>query len=144
MNSSTKLQVVIDTNIFISGLNWGGKPKQILDHWLRSEFSLLLSPYLAMEIVSTYQRFNQPKENVRQLKLYLETKTSKLIPPKKVTICRDKKDNQVLDLCLAAEAEFLITGDKDLLALKEFKKRCEFVKILGSFQKGKLNEKIKG
>jgi putative PIN family toxin of toxin-antitoxin system len=134
MNWSTKLRVVIDTNIFISGLNWGGNPKMILDQWLCHKFDLLLSPYLASEIVSTYQDFKQPTDNIKQLKLYLETKTIKVVPTKKVTICRDKKDKQILDLCLFGKADFLITGDKDLLALKKFEKTSivkpkEFLKL---------------
>ena len=51
-----------------------------------------------------------------------KTKPIKIIPPKKVTICRDQTDNQILDLCLFGEADVLVTGDKDLLALKEFGK----------------------
>lgn len=122
MPSSTKSRVVIDTNVFISGLNWAGKPKLILDHWLKNKFDLLMSPYLALEIISTYQRLAQPEKNVERLKKYLKTKTTKLIPPKRATLCRDSKDNQILDICLAGKADLLVTGDKDLLALKKFKK----------------------
>jgi putative PIN family toxin of toxin-antitoxin system len=38
---------------------------------------------------------------------------------KKVSICRDPKDNMLLDCCLAADADFLITGDKDLLEITD-------------------------
>lgn len=135
MNSSIKLRVVIDTNVFISGLIWGGNPKIILESWLRGKFTLLMSPYLCFEIVSVYERFNNPKEDVERLKLYLETQTIKIFPRKKVNVCRDKKDNQILGLCLVGEADFLITGDKDLLSLKKFGntkilKPKEFLKLL--------------
>jgi predicted nucleic acid-binding protein len=36
-----------------------------------------------------------------------------------VFICRDEKDNMVLECCIAADADFLITGDKDLLEIEE-------------------------
>lgn len=120
MNLSIRLRVVIDTNVFISGLIWGGNPKIILESWLQGKFSLLMSPYLCFEIVSVYERFNNPKEDVERLKLYLETQTIKIVPRKKINVCRDKKDNQILGLCLVGEADFLITGDKDLLFLKKF------------------------
>lgn len=43
---------------------------------------------------------------------------AKLVSPRKrLTLCRDEKDNMVLECCLEAKAEFLITGDKDLLEL---------------------------
>jgi putative PIN family toxin of toxin-antitoxin system len=38
-------------------------------------------------------------------------------PEQKLHICRDPKDDIVLECCLAAKAEFLITGDKDLLEM---------------------------
>ena len=41
---------------------------------------------------------------------------------KKFNLCRDPKDNMFLDLAYKSEADFIITGDKDLLTLKEFKK----------------------
>jgi len=129
----TKLRVVIDTNVFISGLI--GNPKKVLKAWIFQKFDLLISPYLCFEIIDVYQRFNNSKEDIDKLLFYLKTKTIKIIPKKKVNICRDKKDNQILALCLAGDANFLITGDKDLLALKEFKKTKivktkEFLKII--------------
>lgn len=39
-----------------------------------------------------------------------------------VNVCRDKKDNFLLALCTDGKADFLITGDEDLLVLKKFKK----------------------
>jgi putative PIN family toxin of toxin-antitoxin system len=120
MSLLIKLRVVIDTNVFISGLNWGGNPKLILDLWLDSKFVLLMSPYLAWEIVSTCQKFDQPAEDIEKLRVYLATKTLKVVPPKRTAICRDAKDNQILDLCSFGAADFLVTGDKDLLALRKF------------------------
>jgi putative PIN family toxin of toxin-antitoxin system len=43
------------------------------------------------------------------------TKAKIVYPAKRVSVCRDPKDNMILNCCLAAGAEFLITGDKDLL-----------------------------
>lgn len=135
MNWSTKLRVVVDTNVFISGLLWGGNPGKILNLWLWGKFNLLMSPYLCFEILDVYQKFDNPSQDTEKLRLYLETKTIKIIPKKKVRVCRDPKDNQILTLCWVGQADFLITGDKDLLSLKEFKntkivKPKEFLKII--------------
>jgi putative PIN family toxin of toxin-antitoxin system len=40
-------------------------------------------------------------------------------PVKKISICRDAKDNMILECCLAGGVDFLITGDKDLLNILE-------------------------
>jgi len=135
MNWSIKLRVVVDTNVFISGLLWGGNPGKILNLWLWGKFNLLMSPYLCFEILDVYQKFDNPSQDIEKLRLYLETKTIKIIPKKKVRVCRDPKDNQILALCWVGQADFLITGDKDLLSLKEFKntkivRPKEFLKII--------------
>ena len=41
-----------------------------------------------------------------------------VFPHKRLSICRDAKDNMVLECCFEAKAQFLITGDKDLLEVK--------------------------
>ncbi|MBI5465548.1 putative toxin-antitoxin system toxin component, PIN family, partial [Candidatus Gottesmanbacteria bacterium] len=42
-------------------------------------------------------------------------------PKSKVEICRHSKDNLLLEACLEGNADYLVTGDKDLLVLKTFK-----------------------
>ncbi len=42
-----------------------------------------------------------------------------VFPRKRLKLCRDEKDNMVLECCLEAKADFLITGDKDLLDLTD-------------------------
>jgi putative PIN family toxin of toxin-antitoxin system len=45
------------------------------------------------------------------------TKAKIVYPSRGVSVCRDPKDNMIFNCCLAAGAEFLITGDKDLLEI---------------------------
>jgi putative PIN family toxin of toxin-antitoxin system len=42
-----------------------------------------------------------------------------VFPRKKLSLCRDSKDDMLLESCLEARADYLVTGDKDLLELKE-------------------------
>jgi putative PIN family toxin of toxin-antitoxin system len=47
------------------------------------------------------------------------TSRAKLVhPTKRLSICRDPEDNMLLECCLEAKANFLITGDKDLLSIE--------------------------
>lgn len=46
-------------------------------------------------------------------------KAKVVIPKKRLFICRDEKDNMVLECCIASDADFLITGDKDLLEINK-------------------------
>lgn len=120
MKLLTKWQVVIDSNVFVSALIWGGLPVQVINLWQQGAVALLISPYLLSEILLVLQRFNFPQYKLENFREDLEKNTTKLLPKRRVKICRDEKDNQILDLCLAGRANFLITGDKDLLVLKDF------------------------
>ncbi|MBU1322875.1 putative toxin-antitoxin system toxin component, PIN family [Patescibacteria group bacterium] len=120
MNLSTKPRVVIDTNVLISGFYWSGTPKQIVSLWLKGKFKLYVSPGTAAELISLLIRFGVPQTKIRNIKKILVTHSIKVIPQQKVFLCRDPKDNKFLELCLSAPADYLITGDKDLLVLKKF------------------------
>jgi len=52
-----------------------------------------------------------------------------IIPKKKLLICRDTKDNMLLECCSMAKADFLITGDKDLLDIEISKLPKELAKL---------------
>ncbi len=47
---SRKLRVVIDTNVFISGLNFGGKPGEVLDLLIKEEMNVFVSPFILSEL----------------------------------------------------------------------------------------------
>ncbi len=49
-------------------------------------------------------------------------------------LCRDKKDNFLLNLCADGKADYLITGDEDLLAIKKFK-RTSIIKMTDYLRK---------
>lgn len=121
MNSPIKLRVVIDSNVFISGYIWAGKPAKIIDLWLDDKFSLLISNLVITELITHLQVAQVNKNKIEEIIEIFKNQSTLLNPPKKVHICRDSTDNQILDLCLTGKADYLITGDKDLLVLKSFK-----------------------
>ena len=86
----------------------------------KGKFKLYVSPGTAAELISLLIRFEVPQAKTRNIKKILTTHSIRIIPQQKVILCRDPKDNQFLELCLAASADYLVTGDKDLLVLKKF------------------------
>ena len=77
-------KVVIDTNVFISGLLFGGKPEQILKAWTRKEFILFISPELQAEIVNKLKtKFKLPQHIIDVLILDFEEYTTKFHPNKR-------------------------------------------------------------
>jgi len=123
MKQKRKAKVVVDTGVLISSFVFGGVPKKVLLH-LIEKAHLFLSP----EILNEYREVPleleaQGKITHEQLKILLAGISTfimhaKTISPRKtISICRDKTDNVILECCLAAKADYLITGDKDLLEI---------------------------
>ena len=136
MRLSTRPLVVIDTNVFLSAYLWGGTPNQVIKLWQSGRFNLLYSPEALFELVSLLAVFKFDPDRIKKIKQEIEERAKKIIPSEKVTLCRDPKDNQFLELCLAASADYLITGDKDLLVLKKFQQTQIFSpkQFLGKFK----------
>lgn len=62
-----------------------------------------------------------PPENRREFLDYVQASIIPVLDQALVQICRDPKDDMILDLALAAGADVIVTGDKDLLALHPFR-----------------------
>lgn len=128
--------VVIDTNVFISGLLFGGNPAKLLEAWSQKNFILCISPELQAEIINKLEiKFKVPKQFTDSLLLDLSQHTMQFIPQKKISILRDPKDNFLLELAQEAKADYLISGDKDVLVLQKYKNTKivtpkEFLEIL--------------
>lgn len=116
-------KAVVDTNVLISGFIWGGKPREIIDKFrLDSLYILVISPELVHEFRNKLlQKFLVESVQVDQWVIEL-AQYAELVSPNYLTeICRDPKDNMILDTAFTGKADYIVTGDKDLLILKTFK-----------------------
>ena len=114
-------KVVIDANVLISAA-YGGVPLDAVSKAF-SIGEVFLSPSVIGEIDGTIRRLSsklgeEKAEFLLALWKRLASLCTVLKPVEKGHICRDPKDDVYLHLCIAAEADFLITGDKDLLAVE--------------------------
>jgi len=144
MDWSTKLRVVLDSNVFVSGIVWGGNPEKVLKLWREAKFRLFISPSGLLEILGVLSRFKVPVEMIDEFKFLIENHATKVIPRSRFYVCRDTKDNQYLNLSYECQADYLVTGDHDLLALKKFKKTKilkpkEFLKQIQAIDKKKIS-----
>lgn len=115
-----KPRLVIDTNVFISAILFDGLPEKVIDLVKKREVLLIVSPEIEAEILRKIHQFPVTADMVEDLMFILEETVIKVAPPRRLSICRDPKDNMFLEAALEGEADFLITGDKDLLTLKRF------------------------
>ena len=116
-----KPKVVTDTNVFISGLLYGGNCEKILELFKNDRVELLISPKSHAELLTKLPKFPLTADFIDKQDALIQAKATKIIPKKKVKISRDPKDNMFLELSLEGNADYLITGDRDLLDLKSFK-----------------------
>nr|WP_129734755.1 putative toxin-antitoxin system toxin component, PIN family [Parabacteroides goldsteinii] len=125
MRRKNNLKVVIDTNIWISFLI--GKKLSGLQSLLSSgKVQLVLCKELVEEIHEVTQRPKLakyfPQADVEQLLSFMNVIGKWYIPCKIGTTCRDPKDDYLLALAEEAKADYLLTGDNDLLVLKRIGK----------------------
>jgi len=111
-------KIVIDANVVISAA-FGGKPLEAVARAMR-DHEIYLSPSIERELKETISGLSKRlsadqisyiREKIEQL-LSLATR---IFVPTHVVLSRDAKDDHYLSLCKKAKADFLITGDKDLL-----------------------------
>lgn len=121
------MRAVIDTNVFISGLMLpSSTPGRILGAWRTGHFSLVLSEPMLTEI-SAVLRYPKIQKRIvwdddtisRYLTLLRFEAEIVDIQRRTARVPRDAKDNMVLATLLAGEANCLVTGDLDLLALAD-------------------------
>jgi putative PIN family toxin of toxin-antitoxin system len=117
-------RVVIDTNIFVSGiLVKQGNPNRLLRSWQQAKIALIASPGLIAEVDRTLHRdrirrkYQVPEEEIQELLASLR-EAEEGVPQEDVSIAsRDIKDDPFLAIALGSGADYLITGDDDLLIL---------------------------
>lgn len=119
------MRYVFDTNVMISALLFeNSKPAQALEYALANG-EILLSLDLLEELneVLRRERFNRYlTSEEREEFLEALTKRAVLVEiTENVQECRDPKDNKVLELALNGEAQYIISGDRDLLVLHPFR-----------------------
>jgi putative PIN family toxin of toxin-antitoxin system len=116
------LRVVLDTNVLVSGLAYpAGVPGRIVGAWQRGGLDVVLSKYILDEMVRVLPRLSRNKRSAAEVRDLADSFLfiAEIVDPsgKVDEALRDKSDGPVLGTLLAAKADYLITGDKDLLAL---------------------------
>jgi uncharacterized protein len=123
MPKSKPLKVIIDTNLWISFII--SNKKSLLQPYLINEkIRLLFSNELLIEIQETIKKPRLKKyfgaNALQEMLTAFEPFIDLIEVASIVTVCRDSKDNFLLALAKDGKADYLLTGDKDLLELVQF------------------------
>ena len=119
-------KIILDTNIFFSAFVFDKRVLKLLDYCFETHII-----YISNDTLQEIQDVLFRKKTQSVIKNLNSVVTQNFIdkiaresiivePTSIVTICRDPKDNKFLELAKEADAHYIITGDEDLLTLKEF------------------------
>ncbi len=137
-------RVVVDTNVFISSLlSTRGAPYQLMEMWRNGRFHLITSPYLIKELtrVLTYPRIAKRLQvtgaETATITQYLLA-NAEMMPGilQLPDVTRDPKDDAVVACAKEGNADYIVSGDDDLLVLEEFQgiqmiRPTDFVALFG-------------
>ncbi|MHB1349350.1 MAG: putative toxin-antitoxin system toxin component, PIN family [Desulfobulbaceae bacterium] len=118
------MKIVLDTNVFISGIFFGGPPSQILQSWRKSQIQIVLTE----QILEEYQRVGNELStkyfsiNIEPI-IELFTIFGDFVETKGITetICEDPDDNKFIECAIASQSKLIVSGDKHLLKISGYK-----------------------
>ena len=120
----SRLRVVLDTNVLVSGIAYPASvPGNIVFTWRQGGLDVVLSHYILDEMVRVLPRLTRLRMSSQEIRDLADCLMfmADIVEPleSRDPQLRDEKDQPVLQTFLASTTEFLITGDKDLLALRD-------------------------
>ena len=137
----SKARVVLDTNVIVSGL-LVGRSTEIIRRWKSGDFEIVLSPAIIQEYEAVLNRpkFRLPDWVIQEFLNFIR-KGAVWATPNEPTesFTRDPSDEKFLAAAAAGQAEWLVSGDKDLLDIEKVGdvsiiSPSEFLQILGRME----------
>jgi putative PIN family toxin of toxin-antitoxin system len=120
----TNNRFVLDTNVFVSAALFpGSKPDTVVREVLRTgELLASLKTLEELREVLNRKKFERyiNRDDKEDFLRDVVDRSTIIEPNSRISICRDPKDNQILELAISGKADLIITGDDDLLVLNPF------------------------
>ena len=118
------MKVVLDTNIFISGIFWKGSSDKVITNWREGKFTLVTSLEAVSEIIKVLKDF-KIKLSDEMIKEWVDliVRNSMIVEPKEKidAVKDDPKDNIFIETAVAGNVDYIVSQDNHLLKLKEFR-----------------------
>ena len=121
------MRAVVDTSILVRAMI---KPQStvgpVLPRLWDGAYRLLYSESLLVELVDVLGRprirgkYGIGPDDVATVLTLIDLRGELVVPRRRITVCRDRKGNQVLEVATSGRADIIVTGDDDLLVLNPF------------------------
>lgn len=118
----TEISVVLDTNIYLSGIIFGGNTRHILDLVIHNKIKAYTSSAILLEIADKLEKKSHWSKEQIAITIKTIAKTATVVKPQRrlSVVKTDKSDNKIIEAAVEAEADYIITGDKHLLEMKNY------------------------
>lgn len=122
VRNSRRLRVLLDTNILISAFQFGGTPFYVFEHALSKRVIGITSEELLAELLGVFRRKFQLDGDTMALVEKKVRRSFRIVAPAiSLDVLDDVDDNRVLEAAITGQCDYIVTGDKDLLRLKQYK-----------------------
>jgi len=118
------MKLVFDTNIFISAfVISGSQAEKAVLRIIEGRDVLLLSKGILDEVLTVLStKFSRDKEEISRVAVILSEMAEWVEPSEKIKVLHDDPDNRILECAVDGNSDTIVTGDKELLKLREYKK----------------------
>lgn len=114
--------VVLDANIYVSALAFGGKPKRAFQLGITRRVDVAISDPIRTEVLRTLRdKLLWSEDRLTEASSLIGTAARTVVPTVALHVVkRDPDDDRVLECAVAAKAQLIVTGDSDLLDIGEY------------------------
>lgn len=118
------MKAVFDTNILVSALAFpGGRGEAALLRIIEEKDQLVLSKPILEELLGILSRkFDRDPEELAHVAVFLSELGLFVKPKRRLRVLADEPDNRILECAISGRADIIVTGDKAMLALSEYRK----------------------
>ncbi len=113
------MKVVLDTNVLVSGIFWKGLPHTILQAWTANRFAVIVSKDILEEYFAVLHRIDRQGDIAKRWSVFLLEHAIVVKDRYRVNLARDIQDNKFISTALSGGADFIVSGDDDLLSLQK-------------------------
>jgi putative PIN family toxin of toxin-antitoxin system len=117
------MRVVFDTNIFISALAIpGSRAERAVSRIIEGRDELVISLDIIKEVLAVLSsKFGREREALSHVAVILSELGALVEPNQRLRVFRDEPDNRIVECAAFGKADLIVTGDKEMLRLKEYK-----------------------
>lgn len=115
------MRVVFDTNIFVSALAIpGSRADEALQRIIEGNDDLIVSKAIILELLDVLARkFARDSEELSRVAVFVADLGVWVEPKGRISVLSDETDNRVLECAISGNAHLIVTGDKQMLGLRE-------------------------